>query len=53
MTYEEICDRILACNRFSMVDVKDIPHGKTIKLNNGGINQSKFYIRSIYLKCSR
>lgn len=49
MTYEEICDRILACNRFSMVDVKDIPHGKTIKLNNGGIincyNTGKYTIK--------
>lgn len=37
MTYEQICERILSCDDFSMVEVKDIPHGKSIKLSNGGI----------------
>ena len=37
MTYEQICERILASDVFSMVKVKDIPHGKSIKLSNGGI----------------
>ena len=49
MTYEEICDKILACNNFSVIEVKDIPHGKTIKLNNGGIincyNTGKYTIQ--------
>ena len=49
MTYEEIYAKISACTNFSAVEVKDIPHGKTIKLNNGGIincyNTGKYTIQ--------
>lgn len=37
MTYEEIREKMLACRDISIQDEKDIPHGKSLKLNNGGI----------------
>ena len=37
MTYEEICEKIVACDSFSIVEVRDIQHGKAVYLNNGGI----------------
>ena len=37
MTYEEICEKIMACDSFSIVEVRNIQHGKAIYLNNGGI----------------
>lgn len=40
MTYEQICKKILACDSFSVVEVKDVQYGKSIKLNNGGIINS-------------
>lgn len=49
MTYEQICEKILACDSFSVVDVKDVQYGKSIKLNNGGIincfNTGKYSIQ--------
>ena len=49
MTYEQICEKILACDSFSIVEVKDVQHGKSIKLNNGGIvncfNTGKYSIQ--------
>ena len=37
MTYEEIITRIENCRKFSVVEIKEIPHGKSIRLSNGGI----------------
>lgn len=37
MTYEEIFTRIENCRKFSVVEIKEIPHGKSIRLSNGGI----------------
>lgn len=37
MTYEEIITKIENCRKFSVVEVKEIPHGKSIRLSNGGI----------------
>lgn len=49
MTYEQICEKILACDSFSVVEVKDVQYGKSIKLNNGGIincfNTGKYSIQ--------
>ena len=49
MTYEQICEKILECDSFSVVEVKDVQYGKSIKLNNGGIincfNTGKYSIQ--------
>lgn len=37
MTYEEITTKIENCRKFSISEIKEIPHGKSIRLNNGGI----------------
>lgn len=37
MTYEEILTKIDSCGKFSVVETKDIPHGKSLRLSNGGI----------------
>lgn len=37
MTYEEILAKLEACPSISVIETKDIQHGKAIKLNNGGI----------------
>lgn len=37
MTYEVICEKISTCKDIAVQEVKDIPHGRSIKLNNGGI----------------
>ena len=37
MTYEEIIGKIENCRKFSVVEIKEIPHGKSIRLSNGGI----------------
>ena len=38
MTYEEIVAKIEGCRKLSVAEVKDIPHGKSLHLSNGGIN---------------
>lgn len=37
MTYEVICEKLSTCKDIAVQEVKDIPHGRSIKLNNGGI----------------
>ena len=37
MTYEQICEKLSMCDNFSIVEVKDIQYGKSLKLNNGCI----------------
>ena len=37
MTYEEIAAKIEGCRKFSITEVKEIPHGKGLRLSNGGI----------------
>ena len=37
MTYEQIYEKLSACGSFSIAEVNEIQHGKSIKLNNGGI----------------
>lgn len=37
MTYEEVTQKINDCDKFSIIDVVDIQHGKCVKLDNGGI----------------
>lgn len=37
MTYEQIYEKLSVCGNFSITEVNDIQHGKSIKLNNGGI----------------
>ena len=37
MTYEEIVAKIESCRKFSITETKEIPHGKSIRLSNGGI----------------
>ena len=37
MTYEEIAAKIEGCRRFSVTEIKEIPHGKSLRLSNGGI----------------
>lgn len=37
MTYEEIIGKIEGCRKFSVIEIKDIPHGKGIRLSNGGV----------------
>ena len=37
MTYEEIIGKIENCRKFSVVEIKEIPHGKSVRLSNGGI----------------
>lgn len=37
MTYEEILMKIERCNKVSVVETKEIPHGKSLRLSNGGI----------------
>lgn len=49
MTYEEVLAKITAVPSISVIDVKDIPHGKSIHVNNGGIincyNSGKYVIQ--------
>ena len=37
MTYEDIAAKIEGSKKFSIIEVKDIPHGKSLRLSNGGI----------------
>ena len=37
MTYEEIIVKIEGCRSFSITEIKEIPHGKSIRLSNGGV----------------
>ena len=37
MTYEEILIKIDRCKKISVVETKEIPHGKSLRLSNGGI----------------
>ena len=37
MTYEEIVAKVESCQKFSVVETKEIPHGKSVRLSNGGI----------------
>lgn len=37
MTYEEIINKLDGCRYFSVIQTKDIPHGRSIRLSNGGI----------------
>lgn len=37
MTFDEVKTKLDACISVSIVEIKDIPHGKSIHLNNGGI----------------
>ena len=37
MTYEEITTKIENCRKFAITEIKEIPHGKSIRLNNGGV----------------
>lgn len=37
MTYEEIVAKIEGCRNFSVTETKEIPHGKSLRLSNGGI----------------
>ena len=37
MTYEQICEKLSMCDNLSIVEVKDIQYGKSLKLNNGCI----------------
>lgn len=37
MTYEDITAKIEGSKKFSIIEVKDIPHGKSLRLSNGGI----------------
>ena len=40
MTFQEIVEKIEASKTISIIESKDIPHGKSVKLNNGGIINS-------------
>lgn len=37
MTYEEIVAKVEGCKQFSVAEIKDIPHGRSLRLSNGGI----------------
>lgn len=37
MTYEEIVAKIEGCQKLSITETKEIPHGKMLRLSNGGI----------------
>lgn len=37
MTYEEIVEKIESCRKLSITEIKEIPHGKSLRLSNGGI----------------
>lgn len=37
MTYEKIVAKIEGCRMFSITETKEIPHGKSLRLSNGGI----------------
>lgn len=37
MTYEDIAAKIEGYKKLSIIEVKDIPHGKSLRLSNGGI----------------
>lgn len=37
MTYEEIVAKVKGCKQFSVTETKDIPHGRSLHLSNGGI----------------
>lgn len=49
MTYEEITNRVNISKKVSICEIGDIPHGKTLKLSNGGIvnyyNTGKYVIQ--------
>ena len=42
MTYEEIMAKLDKHKGFSVIEIKDIPHGKCIRLSNGGIINASF-----------
>lgn len=37
MTYEEILGKIESSGCFSVIETRDIPHGKSVRLSNGGV----------------
>lgn len=49
MTFEEILSKLESCLDFSVVETKDIQHGKIIRLDNGGIvncfNSGKYTVQ--------
>lgn len=49
MDYKEIMDKINSSNKIIVEETKDIPHGKSLKLSNGGIincyNSGKYVVQ--------